>query len=276
MHGSDPFLKKDITALYKNSLLIAALMSAASVAGLLLPGYIYPTQALRQSFMSNDVVNLLLGLPILLGSLALSKRGKLIGLLFWPGALLYILYNSLAYALAQPLTWQFGFYLVLVLLCAVSVYRLFTSLDRVAIQQELIEKVPARLSAVILVGFGLLFFVMRAGVVLQALGKQEQISAETAVAVADLIMTPLWVIGGISLWQRRPLGYASGLAFLFQGAMLFLGLLVFFLLQPFLAGVTFPVEDFVVILVMGLIFFVPFGLYVRGVLFGSSAVSPPF
>ena len=98
MHGSDPFLKKDITALYKSSLLIAAMMSAASVAGLLFPGFIYPTQTLRQMFMSNDLVNLLLGLPILIGSMALSKRGKLIGLLFWPGALLYILYNTLAYA----------------------------------------------------------------------------------------------------------------------------------------------------------------------------------
>lgn len=269
MNGPDGFLRNDLAALYKSSLLIAVLMSAASVAGLLFPGFIYPTQALRQSFLSNDVVNLLLGLPVLLGSLALSKRGKLIGLLFWPGALLYILYNTIAYAVAQPFTWQFGFYLVLIFLCGFNVYRLFTSLDGEAIRQRLAGQVPERLSAAILVVFGLLFFAMRAGVVLQVLFGSEQNSSEFAVAVADLITSPLWVIGGISLWQRRPLGYSSGLALLFQGAMLFLGLLIFFLLQPVLAGVPFPLEDFVVILVMGMIFFIPFGLFVRGVVVTS-------
>lgn len=269
MNGPDGFLRNDLAALYKSSLLIAVLMSAASVAGLLFPGFIYPTQALRQMFMANDLVNLLLGLPILIGSMALSKRGKLIGLLFWPGALLYILYNTLAYAVAQPFTWQSGFYLVLILLCVVSVYRLVAGLNRQSIQHELRGKVAERLAAVVLVVFGLLFFGMQAGVILQALGEKGQFSAETAVAVADLITAPLWVIGGFLLWRRHPLGYASGLGLLFQGSMLFIGLLVFFLLQPVLAGVPFPLEDFVVILVMGMIFFIPFGLFVRGVLVTS-------
>lgn len=103
-------------------------------------------------------------------------------------------------------------------------------------------------------------------VVLKVLFGAKQNNSKFDVAVADLITTPLWVLGGISLWQRRPMDYSSGLALLFQGAMLFLGLLVFFLLQPVLAGVPFPLEDFVVILVMGMIFFIPFGLFVRGVI----------
>jgi hypothetical protein len=36
-------------------------------------------------------------------------------------------------------------------------------------------------------------------------------------------------------------------------------------LQPFVAGVSFPLEDFIVILVMGLVVFVPFGRFVRGI-----------
>jgi O-antigen/teichoic acid export membrane protein len=47
--------------------------------------------------------------------------------------------------------------------------------------------------------------------------------------------------------------------------MLFIGLLVFFILQPFLTDTPFPVTDFVVIAVMGLICFIPFVLFVRGV-----------
>jgi hypothetical protein len=45
--------------------------------------------------------------------------------------------------------------------------------------------------------------------------------------------------------------------------MLFIGLLVFFILQPFLAAVPFPLSDFLMIFIMGLVCFIPFALFVR-------------
>jgi hypothetical protein len=51
--------------------------------------------------------------------------------------------------------------------------------------------------------------------------------------------------------------------------MLFIGLLIFFILQPLLNATPFPVKDFVVIFVMGLLCFIPFGLFVRGVISNS-------
>ena len=68
-------------------------MAFASLAGLLFQSSIYPTYELRSAFLANEVINLLIGLPILLGSMGLTRRGSLAGLLLWPGALLYILYN---------------------------------------------------------------------------------------------------------------------------------------------------------------------------------------
>lgn len=69
---------------------------------------------------------------------------------------------------------------------------------------------------------------------------------EPGVLVADLLTTPAWVVGGLLLWRRQAFGYVSGAGLLFQASMLFAGLLVFFILQPFVADVSFPVEDFVV------------------------------
>ena len=43
---------------YLFSLLIAVMTAVASIAGLLYPKDIYPTDELRQSFLANDVVNL--------------------------------------------------------------------------------------------------------------------------------------------------------------------------------------------------------------------------
>ena len=91
---------------------------------MLFPSALYPAQDVRHSFVSNDVVNLFIGLPILLGSMALAQRSQLIGLLFWPGALFYTFYNYAVYTFAMPFTWQFVPYLMLVVL---SVYTIFSS-----------------------------------------------------------------------------------------------------------------------------------------------------
>ena len=159
-------LKRD----YPLSLVVALLLTLASVAGLLAPHTLYPTEELRYSFVSNDVVNLALGLPLLLGALALTRRGrtrrgKLLGLLFWPGALFYVTYNYIAYAVAMPLTWQFVLYLALVGLSAYAIFRLLKSIDGATVHARLASAVPARFSGGVLVGLGALFF-LRAGAAL--------------------------------------------------------------------------------------------------------------
>ena len=95
-----------LTLLGAASLVVALLAAILSIAGLLFQEAVYPTEELRQSFVANDVVNLLIGLPILLVSMALARRGKLIGLLFWPGALFFVVYNAIAYVFALPAGWH--------------------------------------------------------------------------------------------------------------------------------------------------------------------------
>jgi hypothetical protein len=241
---------------YLFSLVVALIMTVASVGGLLYPTRLYPTDALRQSFVANDVVNLAIGLPILLGSTWLARRGKLIGLLLWPGALFYVPYNYLVYTFALPL--NVGFLLSLVLLTS-STYTmagLIASIDGQEVQRRLRSVVPARLAGGILAGLGIAFSLLAIGTVIDHLVNQTPIAgSELALQVSDFMVSPAWVIGGILLWQRRPFGYVAGAGLLFQASMLFIGLIVFLLLQPLL--VTF---------VLGLICFVPFGLFVRGLL----------
>jgi hypothetical protein len=256
-----------LTPVYGLSLAAAALMTGASLAGLIFPEMLYPTPELRQSFVANDVVNLGIGLPGLLGALALAKRGRLLGLLLWPGALFYIVYNYIAYTAAMPRTIRAMCYLALVLLSAYTIYALLARLDKEAIRGRLAGAVKERLGAAVLIGLGGLFLLRSAGQVIGALAGQTVLTQpEQAVLFADVMTIPLWIAGGLRLWRRQALGYASGAGLLYQASLLFVALLVFFILQPFLASVPFPATDFVVILVMGLVCFVPFGLFVRGIL----------
>ncbi|MFZ5819396.1 MAG: hypothetical protein ACOYYJ_05800 [Chloroflexota bacterium] len=261
MKTFQPFLTRNLSAVSTLSTVIAGLMAALSLAGLLFPLEIYPSEDLRQSFLANDVVNLVIGLPILLGMLWLFRRENLLGLLGLPGALFYVTYNAIAYAAAMPLTWPFFVHLGLAVLSAVAIFGLFSSLDGTAVQARLQGRVAERFGGGVLIGLGALFF-------LRAVGEFFDGAANWAafgVLVADALTTPFWILGGLALWRKQPLGYLSGAGLLFQASMLFVGLLVFFILQPFVAGVPFPLADFLVILVMGLIVFVPFGLFVYGV-----------
>jgi hypothetical protein len=137
---------------------VAALMTILSLAGLFSPLATYPSEDLRRSFAANDVVNLVIGLPALLGALWLARRGKLPGLLSLPGALFYVTYNSIACAAAMPLTWSFFVHLALAILSALAIFRHLSSVDGAAVQAQVQGCVAERLGAGVLMGFGALFF----------------------------------------------------------------------------------------------------------------------
>lgn len=258
---------RPLALLYICSLLIALIMTAASVAGLVYPACVYPSDVLIQTFAANDVVNLAIGVPILVGSMWLAWRGKLVGLLFWPGALMYVLYNSLAYLFGLPMGWVFMSHLVLVSLSAYTSIGLVASVDGAVVQQRLAGAVPERLSGGVLVGMGLLMLLRALGVVGSALIGQTAVpETELPVLISDFLTSPAVVIGGVLLWQRRALGYVSGVGLLFQNSMLFIGLVAFLLLQPLFSQAPFALIDVIVVSAMGLICFVPFGLFVRGIL----------
>jgi hypothetical protein len=265
---------RDIAPAYTLSIITTLLMTVFSLAGIFFQSAIYPSEDLSRSFVSNDVVNLFIGLPLLLGSMWLARRGKLIGLLLWSGALFYVTYNYIAYAFARFFSVEFIVYLALAVLSVYAIFKLLTNLEFAAIQQRLNSAVPERFAAGVLVGLSVLFLLQSIGQVFGALSGSAALSTpKLAVALADILITPVWVVGGVQLWQRKAFGYVAGAGLLFQASMLFIGLLVFFILQPILASVPFPATDFGVIFGMGLLCFIPFGLFVRGIIAKGSISS---
>ena len=259
-------IKRNLKLLYILSFIIASLMAIASIAGVLFRSRIYPTDELLSTFISNDVVNLLIGLPIILGSMLLAMRGKLIGLLFWPGALFFVLYNYFIYVLAMSFNLAFLLHLTLITLSVYTLIILIASIDGKPIQQRLAGNVHERIVGGILVGMGLLFFLQVVGVMINSLANQIPITVtELALHVSDFLISPALVIGGMLLWRHKEFGYVSGLGLLFQTSMLFVGLIIFLIIQPFLTSTPFLLADVVVVFIMGLICFIPLALFVRGI-----------
>jgi hypothetical protein len=256
----------NLTLIFAVSLVIATLMTIASVAGLLYQLIIYPTDELLQSFVPNDVVNLIIGLPILLCSMWLTWRGKLIGLLFWPGALFYVFYTYLVYVFGMPFNGAFLLHLTLVTLSAYTMIGLVACIDGKAVQNRLTGAVPERFGGGILAGLGLLLFLRVIFILVNMLINQMPVTeTELALHVADFLISPATIIGGVLLWRHRSLGYVTGLGLLFQASMLFIGLIFILIIQPIITDTQFMLSDILAVFVMGLVCFIPLSLFVRGV-----------
>jgi hypothetical protein len=265
-NNHNTYVRGKLSLIYASSILVAILMTVASIAGLLYRTSIYPSEELVRSFVPNDVVNLFIGLPILLGSMWLTRRGKLIGPLFWMGALFFVFYNYIGYIFAAPLTWGFLLYLLLAVLSAYTFISSIISIDGESVSQRLNGAVPEKFGGGVLAGLGLLFMLRAIGVIAGAVFNGIDLPrTELAVNIADFFITPAWIISGVQLWRHQKFGYVAGLGLLFQGSMLFIGLIIFLLLQPLLTSAPFSIVDVIVVLVMGLICFIPFGLFARGV-----------
>jgi hypothetical protein len=92
------------------------------------------------------------------------------------------------------------------------------------------------------------------------------LALELPVIVADFGLSIAWIVVGVQLWRQRALGYKLGAGMLFQGSMLFVGVIAYFLLQPALAGTPLAVADIAVLAATSLLCFIPLARVGRGIL----------
>jgi hypothetical protein len=265
--GSNTFIYSNLNLPLILSFVIVVLMAAMSLAGLVVPENLYPSEEAIQSFMVNDVINLFIVLPVLLSSMWFSWRGKLVGILSWPGALLTVFYNYTAYVFGipfRPLTFA---YIMLVLLSAYTIYDILKKINGQNVKSQLDGVVPVKLGGWFLVFFGTVFLLRAAGMLSHWMIKRAALpSSEIGVLIADVILSLIWIAGGVLLLRKSPLGFVSAFGLLFAASMLFAGLIIFLILQPLITDATFSISDIIVIFLMGLVCFIPFILFARGVL----------
>jgi hypothetical protein len=251
-----------LTSVRVCTVLISVLMGAVSAAGIMFGRTLYLSADLRRMFIPNDVVNLCVVLPFLLVALILIGRSQLIGLLGLAVGLLVVLYNYLIYLFALAPGILFPLHLVLVILSGWAMVRLITRIDASSVAERIVGAIPARATGGILAVLGVLFLLRALGVILGGVTHHASISRpDLAVNSVDLLITPLWVSGGLLLIFRKVFGYVMAPALLFQASMLFLGLIAFLFLQPFLAGAPFHWIDVIIVFAMGLTCFVPLVLF---------------
>lgn len=240
------------------TLVVCLLFAANSIVNIVWSKTIYQLPDFYNSFLINDYINILFGVPILVISLVLVRCNIGLGLIGWAGSLLFVVYNEIAYLFSVRNAYSLTMNAIIVLTGLVTIALMLTSFDYPKLLNgEFPVKHSGRYGAV-LVFMGLIF-VARAitNIVSTVSGHGVLTIPEIGVNIADVIICTLWILSGIFLIRKTKLGFIASFISYLQGSMLFLALMIFMLFQPVFLGTKFVLPDFVVIAVMSLTFLVP-------------------
>lgn len=247
-----------LTSCYRASGPIAVLLTVAAGAGLFLDVY-RDNQWVSSQMRGQDFVSLLFGVPLLLVSAHLARRGSVRGLLAWLGALGYITYSYL-YIFGLAYNRLFLVYLGLLVLTAYTLVRALVAIDPISIWANFDDRTPTRIIARFLTGFGIVLAGLWGIQAVSALVTGDVPSSVTAsghptavVFILDLgLVVPLFLLGGRMLRSGQPWGFVLAGILLVKGiteglALLGMSLFMFLADHPDFDGVLVPLWGLVAV-----------------------------
>jgi hypothetical protein len=222
----------NLRSAYILSALIAVLTLVAAGGGLLIDDLYQGNALLVAGWRGNDLVTLIVAVPMLVASLILSVRGSRRARLVWLGMLGYTLYNFAYYLFGAAFN---SFFLLYVALFDLSIFALLFALVRLdvdGIGQSFSSGTPVEWIAgfMIFVAVGLTAVYGAESLRFVATGRVPEIVTNTGhltniVFALDLsLVVPWFILGAIWLWQRRPWGYVLATILNVKGAVYMLAL----------------------------------------------------
>jgi hypothetical protein len=197
------------------SVIIVILATVTSLGGLFITDLYRDNNFVESLWKPNDLVTLVVAVPMLVTALILSRRGSQRAQLVWMAMLDYTLYNYAFYLFAAAFNW---FFLLYVALFALSIYALIfglVNIDANRISQNFREGTPVKWISgyMLFVAVGLTTIYITKSLGFIATGQLPEIIVKTGhptsvVFALDLsLLIPVFVIGAIWLWRRQPWGY---------------------------------------------------------------------
>jgi hypothetical protein len=199
---------------YTSSLLIAILSAITTLSGLFWKGfYSQETVSMGAQAMGQDLVTLLVAIPLLLFSMYLTRKKSLRGQMVWMGSIFYFLYT---YASLSFLATYNQLFLVYVALFSLSLYTFLygiMSLDASALKNSIKPGKTTTVAAVFtIVMAGMLAFMWLSMIIGSLISGSAPAILETyttlVVQALDLgVLVPAAIITGFLLLKGRAWGY---------------------------------------------------------------------
>lgn len=212
---------------------IASLMTLASAIGLFVDGFYRDNAWATAGFRGNDLVTLVIVVPLMIGALALTRRGSARATLVWLGTVAYALYNYAFYLFGATFNELFLVYAALVSLAVWTLVLALPTLDVEALARCFAPRTPVRWIAANMLLIALFLGGMwgAQSIVFVAIGTLPQVITDSGIQTSivfalDLaLLMPAMAIGAVLLWRRRPWGYALGAILMIKGSAYTLALL---------------------------------------------------
>ena len=211
------------------SWVVVVLMAVQAGAGLAFQDLYRDVTWIKAAWFGNDLVTLLVAVPLLITGLVLASRGSVRGRLIWFAGLGFAVYNYGYYALGAQLNVLFPLFVVLFVLSMWTLALALAGADVPRIAASFGDRTPVRGVAAYMAftGVGLSFawigqwaaFVF--GGTVPSIGE----GPFRLVASMDLsLMVPVFCVGAVLLWRRHDWGFALAAIAIVQGATYTLGL----------------------------------------------------
>lgn len=217
----------------------AILLVIAAGCGLFIPDLYRDTPGLVAQAVGQDAITLVIALPALLIGAFLTSRGSQRARLIWLGGLVYVVYTYASYAFGIRFNPLFLIYLALL---GCSTYALIGGLvttDWAGIKAGFTERTPVRAVSIFLLGIAGLFYLMwlseavpasLTGIPPQSV--KDDGTPTNVIHVLDMAwLLPALVITAVSLWRKKPMGYALAAALLANLVFLALAILAMIVFQ---------------------------------------------
>ncbi len=200
------------------------------------------TVSIAAQAIAQDIVTLLVGIPMLIIATIQFRKGSLQGKLLLAGILGYFLYTYTSYSNGLAYNSLFLVYVTLFALVLFTFISTLKTIDIPSLPDHLSAHLPNRGIAIFLFVFGgflLLAWLERIGT--GWLTNQPPFGLESyttlAVQVLDLgIIVPTSFLSGVLIWKQRPWGYMLSSIMLICGLTMFLAIIAM-IINEYLAGV---------------------------------------
>jgi hypothetical protein len=200
-------------------------MVVASLAGIFWDGlYSRDAEWAQAAWSGNDLVTLLVAVPLLVMALLLARRGSRRGELLWYAMLGYAVYNYAFYLFGARMNELFPLYAVLFVLPFIALALALGHLDAGAVAADFSARTPVRWVSAYMVftgaGLAIAWTAQWAAWVFRGVEPSIGVEGFALVAALDLtFMVPYFILGAVLLWRRRPWGYVLGAIMNLKGAM---------------------------------------------------------
>lgn len=188
--------------------------------------YKYESVSMASQAIAQDIVTLVVGVPLLIVALALFKNNRLKGKLLLAGTLGYFLYTYTTYAFLAAYN---EFFLVYVVLFSLSLFSFIFTIQIIDIKRlsnRFSKKLPRKTTAVFSILLGLVILLMWLGRIIPSLIDGsipvglESYSTLVIQALDIGIIIPIAIISAVLLLKNRPWGYLLTSIFLIKSLTL--------------------------------------------------------